>query len=44
MQWAILEVVFESVTWTVRTMSINSWLDIVDIVCKTEGNASNKSN
>ena len=43
MQWAILEVVVESVTWTVRTMSISSWLDIVDIVCRTENNANKKN-
>ena len=43
MQWGILEIVVESVTWNVRTMPIDSWLDIVDVVCRTEGNA-NKQN
>ena len=43
MQWVIIKVVVKSVTWNVRTMSINSWLDIVDIVCRTENNANKKT-
>ena len=43
MQWGTLEVVVESVTWNVRTMPIDSWLDIVDIVSRAEANA-NKQN
>jgi len=43
MRWGVLEVVVESVTWNVRTMSSHSWLDIVDIVSRAEANA-NKQN